>query len=165
MFSGNAQARAVFDNDFEDTYRMMLSRASQASTDEERERIQLMAEDPTQTISFNVPDGPPPENIRLEGPGTEGLDVEEVKEALQRRWDIFDSFSDEMKKALKSGKLEEVNDVLGDMEVEPAEDVVQLLQIAGILSFSQEGIIDQTGKDKDVGEAGSSATAAGAEKE
>lgn len=147
MFSGNKTARMVFDKDFLDTYNMMLGRAEKAREDEQKERIQLVAEDPSQTISFNVPDGPPPAEIRLEGPGTEGLDPVEVREALQRRWDIFEGFPAELQTALKGGKLDDVNDVLGDMDVEEAEDIVKLLEIAGILSFSRQGIVDQTGHD------------------
>lgn len=148
MSSGDKRAQMVFVDDLEKTYSMMMSRALKAKKDEEsgQERIQLVAEDPSQTISFNVPDGPPPENIKLEGPGSEGLDLEEVRNALQRRWDIFNNFDEDLRKALKTNKLEEVNDVLGDMDVEKAEDVVKLLEIAGILSFSQSGIVDQTGR-------------------
>lgn len=140
----------VFDNDMEGTYNMMLQRAEKAKEDEEspRERIQLVAEDPAQRIRFNVPDGPPPETVKLEGPGTEGLDPEEVKKALQARWDIFQSFDPDLQKALKRGRLEGVNAVLGDMDVPRAEEVVKLLEIAGILSFSTSDIIDRTKEGK-----------------
>lgn len=170
MFSGDPRARQVFDNDLKETFNMMMSRAENAKKEEEsKERIQLVAEDPGSTITFNVPEGPPPENIKLEGPGTENLDPEEVRKALQARWEIFESFPEVFKNALKTGKLDAVNDVLGDMEVTEAEEVVKFLEIAGILSFSKSGVVDETAKKDDAaapegsaaaGESGSNATAA-----
>lgn len=62
-----------------------------------KEQIQLVPENPTTTITFNVPEGPPPETIVLEGPGTENMDIEEVRKALQMRWDVFEGFDEEMK--------------------------------------------------------------------
>jgi len=144
---GDPRALLAFDKDLEDTYKVLLARAEEAQKEEQQggsERIQLVAEDPTQTIGFNVPDGPPPDDIKIEGPGTENLDPEEVKAALQRRWEIFEGFEEKLQKALKSGKLDDVNEVLGNMEVPKAEEVVRLLDIAGILSFSRTGIVDQT---------------------
>ncbi|KAG8892662.1 hsp90 co-chaperone Cdc37 [Tulasnella sp. 408] len=158
MFSGDPRARQVFDNDFKETFNMMMTRADNAKKeDESKERIQLVAEDPSSTITFNVPEGPPPENIKLEGPGTEDLDPEEVRKALQARWDIFESFPVVLKNALKTGKLDAVNDVLGDMEVAEAEEVVKFLEIAGILSFSKSGVVDETGKKDGAAPEGSTA--------
>ncbi|KAL5492614.1 CDC37_1 [Sanghuangporus weigelae] len=57
-------------------------------------------------------------------------------------------FRDDLKEALKSQKLEEVNKVLASMTVEEAEKVVQLLDQTGILSFAEGGIRDETGRDK-----------------
>ncbi|KAG8891784.1 hsp90 co-chaperone Cdc37 [Tulasnella sp. 403] len=151
MFSGDPRAKAVFDHDMEQTYGLMLQRAEKAAKEEDdpKERIQLVAEDPSQSITFNVPTGPPPETIKLEGPGMEELDPDQVRDVLQRRWDIFEGFPENLRDALKTGSLDKVNDILGEMEVQDAEDIVKLLDIAGILSFSQEGIIDQTGKGDD----------------
>jgi cell division cycle protein 37 len=111
---------------------------------EEREQIQLVAEDPSLTISFNLPDGPPPADLRLEGPGTEEMDVEVVREFLQRKWDIFESFKPELKQALKTEKLDEVNKVLARMKVPEAEEVVEKMQEGGMLSFSEAGVRDMT---------------------
>ena len=140
------RAKAIFDDDLAKTYGMMMERAQNALYEEEhgRERIQLVAEDPSHSITFNVPDGPPPEKLVLEGPGTEELDIEEVRKALQLRWNIFSEFEPELQAALKDGSLDKVNDALGNMEVARAESVVKLLEVAGILSFSREGIVDET---------------------
>jgi cell division cycle protein 37 len=151
MVIGDKRAQSVFVKDVEDTYTHLCTRVlastADASSNGHAEQIQLVPENPSQTISFNVPDGPPPEHITLEGPGTEDMDVEEVRKALQMRWDVFEGFSEEMQAALKSGGLDKVNTCLGNMSVEEAEDVVRLLDVGGILSFAEGGIRDETGKD------------------
>jgi cell division cycle protein 37 len=152
MVSGDKRALPVFVKDVEDTYTHLVTRVLASQTSDlpgGTEQIQLVPENPSQTISFNVPDGPPPENITLEGPGTEGMDVEEVKKALQMRWDVFDGFDEDFKEALRSGKLEGVNKCLGEMSVQEAEEVVRLLDAGGILSFAEGGIRDETGRDGD----------------
>ena len=53
-----------------------IAKKEEAEAASPGEQIQLVAENPDTVISFNVPDGPPPENLVLEGPGTEGMDVE-----------------------------------------------------------------------------------------
>ena len=154
MVNGNSQALDIFLKDVDDTYNLLAKR-SRISAEEAAEaskssagveQIQLVAENPNTVISFDVPDGPPPEHLVLEGPGTEDLDIEEVRKGLQTRWDIYEGFEDKFKKALLSNNLDKVNKVLGKMSVEEAENVVELLQIAGILSFAEGGIRDETGK-------------------
>jgi len=148
MTSGDQRAITLFVKDVEDTYSHLKTRAKVAaaenSAEEHKEQIQLVPENPSATISFNVPDGPPPEDLRLEGPGTEDLNIEEVRQALQMRWDVFDGFPEDLKAALKVGTLEEVNKVLGSMEVSIAEDVVTKLDVAGIMSFVSGGVRDET---------------------
>ncbi|EPQ54468.1 hypothetical protein GLOTRDRAFT_93972 [Gloeophyllum trabeum ATCC 11539] len=152
MIAGDKRAETVFAKDVEDTYRHLVERVrvtKEQQAAEAQEQIQLVPENPEQTITFNVPDGPPPEDLRLEGPGTEELDVEEVRKALQMRWDVFDGFEEPMKEALRKNSLEEVNKVLGSMPVAEAEQVVQLLDMAGILNFAEGGIRDETHKDEE----------------
>ena len=150
MINADPRAVMVFMKDVDDTYNHIAARVKVNKAEEEAlgrgaEQIQLVPENPDAEISFVVPDGPPPENIKLEGTGTEGMDVEEVRKALQMQWEVFDGFEEDMKAALRSQKLEAVNKVLGFMTIEAAEGVVQLLQMSGILSFSENGIRDQTG--------------------
>jgi cell division cycle protein 37 len=154
MITADPRAVVVFMKDVDDTYSHIVTRAKANKEEEEAlgqgaEQIQLVPENPDAEISFNIPDGPPPENIKLEGPGTEGMDIVEVRKALQMQWDVFDGFEENMKAALKSQKLEAVNKILGSMEIEEAERVVELLQISGILSFSESGVRDQTGTSAD----------------
>ncbi|KAF8889997.1 hypothetical protein CPB84DRAFT_1785134 [Gymnopilus junonius] len=148
MITGDKRAIRVFVDDVENTYRHIVNRVkiSEEEARQGREQIQLVPENPNQTISFNVPDGPPPEDLVLEGPGTEDLKVEDVRKALQFRWDIFSGYSPELQEALKSGGLDGVNQVLGEMDVTEAEAVVNSLDAAGILNFAEGGIRDETGK-------------------
>ena len=156
MISGNKQAIDVFEKDVEHTYAMIKRRAAANKEEHDRivaqggvEQIQLMPENPDTVISFDVPDGPPPADLRLdESLEAEGLDLEEVRAALQRRWDIFQGFDPKLQKALQSGKLDAVNKVLGKMPVDEAEQIVELLQIAHILQFAEGGIRDGTGRGK-----------------
>jgi cell division cycle protein 37 len=142
MIQRNPKSITMFNDDFQSkrTVEMM----AEEPEPEEREQIQLVAEDPSLTISFNLPDGPPPADLRLEGPGTEEMDVEVVREFLQRKWDIFESFKPELKQALKTEKLDEVNKVLARMKVPEAEEVVEKMQEGGMLSFSEAGVRDMT---------------------
>lgn len=110
-------------------------RASKAEAgDEGVEQIQLVPASPDQTITFEVPDGPPPAKLEITGEGADDLDPALVREFLQKRWDIFESFPKNLKAALKEKSLEKVNKVLGKMSVDEAEIVVEQLQEAGILS-------------------------------
>ncbi|EIN12685.1 hsp90-like protein [Punctularia strigosozonata HHB-11173 SS5] len=157
MMSNDKRAEVVFVKDVEDTYAHLVERVRISKEEEASqngvEQIQLVAENPDTQITFNVPDGPPPDNLVLEGPGTEDMDVEDVRRALQMRWDVFQAFDDNMKKALRSGKLEAVNKILAGMKVEDAEQVVQALDMAGILNFAEGGIRDETNNDAGVGDA------------
>lgn len=125
------KALGLFTSDVDATYQRMESRVEQMSTRESdggegTEQIQLVAEGDAQ-ITFNVPDGPPPDEIRLEGEGTEGMDVEEVRKFLIQQWEIYESFKPEVKAALKEESLDAVNKVLSGMSVEEAEQLVRLL--------------------------------------
>lgn len=64
-----------------------------------REQIQLVPSSSSTTITFEVPDGPPPEVIELTGEGSESLDPILVKDFLHRRWDCFDAFPIGLKRA------------------------------------------------------------------
>ncbi|WVF70201.1 hypothetical protein IAT40_004989 [Kwoniella sp. CBS 6097] len=148
MITRNPKSIEMFAQDFKQTYERIARRTVEMVAEEEasgeREQIQLVAEDPNIKIGFNLPDGPPPEDLRLEGEGTEEMDIEQVKLFLQRKWEIFQSFDDRLKEALKSEDLDQVNKVLGKMKVADAEQVVELMQEGGMLSFSEQGVRDMT---------------------
>lgn len=149
--SSNTQGRKVFRDDVQSTYDRIMKRsqelkAEHGSSQEGEEAIQLVATDENTQISFNVPSGPPPEHITLEGEGTEDLDIDEVKAFLDRQWSIFESFPKNFKTALEENSLDKVNTCLARMALDEAEETVKKLQEAGILSFSSTDIVDETGK-------------------
>ena len=72
------------------------------------EQIQLHAVEPGTVIQITVP----------------AADSQDPEEQEARK--IFESFKPEMRKALESGKLDEVNKVLGEMKVDEAEELVGL---------------------------------------
>jgi cell division cycle protein 37 len=151
MVAGGQNAQAIFRKDVEDTYQHVVRRVEIAKVEEAEaaaagEQIQLVAENPDTVISFNVPDGPPPETLVLEGPETEGMDIEEVRKALQMRWDLFCGLPANLQEALKTNELAAVNKVLGNMPVSEAENAVQALDMGGILNFVEGGIRDETGR-------------------
>ncbi|GAA5909717.1 hypothetical protein JCM6882_008472 [Rhodosporidiobolus microsporus] len=156
MTNQNPAALKVFMEDVAKTSDRVIDRARVVASEraskaadsaaEGIEQIQLVASDPSTVISFEVPDGPPPEQLEITGEGADELDPVLVREFLQKRWDIFESFPKNLKKALEEKSLEKVNKVLGKMAVEEAEEVVEKLQEAGILSFETPGVIDQTGR-------------------
>jgi len=154
MVARDPRATSVFEKDVADTYahlveRVRISKAEEAAFAAGVEQIQLVPENPDQSITFNVPDGPPPEHLQVEGEGLENVDIEDVRRALQMRWDVFSGFSEGLQEALKSQSLDKVNKVLGNMPVEQAEEIVRLLDVAGILNFSEGGIRDVTGKESE----------------
>ncbi|KAF5020750.1 hypothetical protein F66182_7210 [Fusarium sp. NRRL 66182] len=126
------QAQDVFYKDVQETYmkirtrsrEILAERAKQGQT-EGVEQIQLHAVEPGTVIQIKVP----------------AADSEDPEEQEARK--IFEGFKPEMRKALESGKLDEVNKVLGDMKIDEAEELVGLFGEANILSL-EEQIIDAT---------------------
>lgn len=155
MTQTQGRAAVVFFNDVLSTYTRIAdrskalqseSKASPAGAGEGEEQIQLVAEDPNTIISFEVPEGPPPKEIELEGELAKSMDVEKVREILQSRWDIYNNFDADLRAALETKSLDKVNEILGKMSVDKAEEVVGQLDAAGILNFQSREIRDETGK-------------------
>lgn len=128
------QAQDVFFKDVQDTYHKIKARAAEinkqraaagAEGAEGVEQIQLHAVEPGTVISIKIP----------------AADSAEPDEQEARK--IFEGFHPEMKKALETGSLDEVNKVLGNMKIDEAEELVGKFGEAGILSLEQE-IIDAT---------------------
>lgn len=156
MINGGPKAESVFTNDVKQTYERIVTRATEIKADmekngAERETIQLMAEDPSTTIGFNIPDGPPPENLTIQGfesddPDAGLPDIEDIRAFLQMKWELFEAFPQDLKDAMKSESLDAVNKVLDRMDVAEAEKVVNDMQEGGMLSFGEKGVRDMTGK-------------------
>lgn len=127
------QAQDVFYKDVQDTYHKIKSRAAEINKQraaagegaEGVEQIQLHAVEPGTVINIRVP----------------AADSTEPEEQEAHR--IFEGFRPEMRAALETGSLDEVNKVLGTMRIDEAEDLVGKFGDAGVLSLEQE-IIDAT---------------------
>lgn len=126
------RAATLFNNDVNDTYNRIKTRAAELAKDSSAsndpagvEQIQLHAVDPNTKITINLP----------------AANSQDPTEIEARK--IFDNFPADLQKALASESLDEVNKVLGNMTVEDAEVVVEQLGNGGMLSL-EEGIIDST---------------------
>jgi cell division cycle protein 37 len=128
------QAQKLFMDDVNSTYARIRSRTRELAEQRKRdeadgtggvEQIQLHAVDPNTTINIVVP----PANST----------DEDAKEARA----VFETFPPGLQRALESGSLDRVNEVLGKMSVEEAELVVAQLGEGGMLSL-EEGVIDAT---------------------
>jgi cell division cycle protein 37 len=109
-------AQDVFFKDVQDTYMRIKNRCREINAEraaggnnEDREQIQLHAVEPGTVI-----------NIRVPAENSEDADEKRCRE-------IFDSFKPDVKKALETGSLDNVNEVLGKMKVDEAEALVGLL--------------------------------------
>lgn len=128
------QAQKLFMDDVNSTYVRIRARCRELSEQRKRdeaegnggvEQIQLHAVDPNTKINIVVPSADAQE--------------EDAKEARR----VFDSFPPGLQRALESGSLDRVNEVLGKMSVDEAEEVVAQLGEGGMLSL-EEGVIDAT---------------------
>lgn len=122
----------MFRNDVNETYNRIKIRAAELAKNRSPEndpagveQIQLHAVDPNTKISITIP------------PADSG--IQEEVEARK----IFDSFPLGLQRALASESLDEVNKVLGKMNVDEAEEIVEKLGQGGMLSL-EEGIVDAT---------------------
>lgn len=136
-------ANKMFQDDVNNTYAKIKERAGvlaqQKKDDLERggeEQIQLHAVDPGTEITITIP---PPIPSSLAESSTVPPPSEEEIQARH----IFESFPPGLQRALESGKLDEVNRVLGKMSVDEAEEVVGQLGEAGMLNL-EEKVIDAT---------------------
>jgi cell division cycle protein 37 len=116
------QARDIFYKDVQETYGKIRTRAAEIKAQraaegddgsaEGVEQIQLHAVEPGTVI-----------NIRIPEEGTE-----------ERK--IYEGFQPEMRKALETGSLDEVNKVLGRMKVDEAEELVGLFGEVSLPTWS-----------------------------
>lgn len=116
------QAQKVFQDDVASTYNRIASRVAElakqnaASADGAGgvEQIQLHAVEPGTQIHINIPQAGSTDQVEIDAR------------------EIFERFPPGLQKALESGSLDRVNEVLGKMSVEEAEEVVEKLGEAGM---------------------------------
>lgn len=138
-------AQKLFVDDVNTTYAKIKERAAAIKKEsdenpesEDREQIQLHAVDPNTEIRIMVPP-PIPKGV---DPNALSDTPPPTAEHIHAR-QIFESFPPGLQRALESGKLDEVNRVLGKMSVSEAEEVVAKLGEGGMLSL-EEGVVDAT---------------------
>lgn len=124
------QAAKVFQDDVNSTFNRIKTRAAELSKETPSdpagvEQIQLHAVDPNTEIRIAVP----------EPNSSDPIEIASRK--------IFDSFPPGLQRALEARSLDKVNEVLGKMSVEEAEEIVAKLGEGNMLSL-EEGIIDAT---------------------
>ncbi|KXL42667.1 hypothetical protein M433DRAFT_5950 [Acidomyces richmondensis BFW] len=130
----NHQARKLFLDDVNTTYNRIRTRTAELNKEKAEEeamggveQIQLHAVDPNTSINIVTP------------PPLEKCTTEDERASRQ----IFDAFPPGLQRALESGSLDKVNEVLGKMAVDEAEQIVDQLGQGGMLSL-EEGVIDAT---------------------
>lgn len=121
IVQANHPARTAFDEDVSRTYDHVKHRCEVLSQEnaggdeqEEQELIQLHAVDPNTEIVVAVPEE-----------GSEGRAV-------------YDALPEEVRTAIESRKLDEINKVLASMQLEDAEDLVGKLGEAGVLLVEEK---------------------------
>lgn len=127
------QAAKVFQDDVNSTFNRIKTRAAELSKETPSdpagvEQIQLHAVDPNTEIRIAVPEP----------------NSSDPTELASRK--IFDSFPPGLQRALEARSLDKVNEVLGKMSVEEAEEIVAKLGEGNMLSL-EEGIIDATNEE------------------
>lgn len=127
-------AQKVFLDDVNNTYARIRTRTAELAkeraanpkgSETEVEQIQLHAVEPGTEIHINVPQPNSAEDVE------------------QQARIIFERFPPGLQRALESGSLDRVNEVLGKMSVSEAEEVVEQLGEGGMLSL-EKGVIDST---------------------
>jgi len=147
------KAQEIFFADVQDRYGRIIGRsreilAERAKAREPVEQIQLQTVEPGTKINIRVP---PVIADDAEIEGLEKIADDEEREEARRRViaqvqharKIFDGFPADFRTALESGSLEEVNKVLGEMNLEEAEAIVgQLSDVSFffLVSFDFESI-------------------------
>lgn len=130
------QAKELFYKDVQDTYMRIRNRSREIVRERAAEggeggegagveQIQLHAMEPGTVINIRIP--PRAEEIPTTVVDEEGNSREVSEEQIaefKRAREIYEAFGPEMRKALESGSLDEVNKVLGDMPVAEAEELV-----------------------------------------
>ena len=127
-------AQKMFLDDVNNTYNKLKERVKELAAEKAKsgddatsgvEQIQLHAVEPGTEIHINIPQPSSTDSVEIT--------------AREK----FDAFPPGLQHALESGSLNKVNEVLGKMSVEEAEEVVGQMGENGMLSM-EEGVIDGT---------------------
>lgn len=128
------KAQSTFIDDVNSTYARIRTRTAEIANERAAnsahdgggvEQIQLHAVEPGSQIYINIPQPDSSEDVE------------------QQARIIFERFPPGLQRALESKSLDRVNEVLGKMSVSEAEEVVEQMGEAGMLSM-EKGVIDGT---------------------
>lgn len=138
IMTPNHQSKKLFYDDVNNTCNRIKVRTKEMNQERKEEaakeaagveQIQLQAVDPGMSFNITIP-----------SPITEGSDA--TMEQMEARA-VFETFPPSFQRALETGKLDKINEVLGKMTVEEGEDVVAKLSDTGMLSV-EDGVVDTT---------------------
>ena len=107
------------------TAELAKDRAANADEQGGVEQIQLHAVEPGTQIQINIPKADSEEDVE------------------QQARIIFERFPPGLQRAMESGSLDRINEVLGKMSISEAEEVVEQMGESGMLSM-ERGVIDGT---------------------
>ena len=127
MNGPNEQARKMFFDDVNNTYKRIQTRCAEILAERQNdqvETIQLQAAGDGSQITINIPE-----------PKDEEL------------YKIYQALPENFREALKSGSLDTINKVLERLSVEDAETLVQVCSQYGFLDVGEQ-IIDETQQQK-----------------
>ena len=126
-------AQKVFLDDVNSTYARIRTRTSELAKDRAAnpedaggvEQIQLHTVEPGTEIQINIPQANSEEDVE------------------RQARTVFERFPPGLQRAMESGSLDRINEVLGKMSVSEAEEVVEQMGGHGMLSM-ERGVIDGT---------------------
>lgn len=110
--SPDHQARGIFEKDLADSFKQIMTTVAEQRAAKEDGAVEQIQIQPVETGAL----------IQIHIPAEESED-----EAVRAARAVFESFPSEMRAALASGSLVEVNKVLGTMDIPEAENMVGLL--------------------------------------
>ncbi|KAI8147120.1 hypothetical protein BJV82DRAFT_597851 [Fennellomyces sp. T-0311] len=123
MNGPNAQARKMFFDDVDNTYKRIKTRCAEILAERQNEQvetIQLQAAGDGSQITINIP---------------------EPKE--EELYKVYQALPENFREALKTGSLDKINKVLERLSVDDAETLVQVCSQYGFLDVGEQ-IIDET---------------------
>lgn len=129
-------AQRIFLDDVNNTYTRIKTRTAEIAKERVTNPSSTADAAGTEQIQLHAVD--PGTEIHIRIPNPNSADEAEIKAR-----GVFEAFPPGLQRALESGSLDKVNEVLGKMSVEEAEEVVEQLGEGGMLSLEQ-GVIDGT---------------------
>ncbi|KAI9262278.1 hypothetical protein BDA99DRAFT_408136, partial [Phascolomyces articulosus] len=123
MNAANQQARSMFFNDVDSTYKRIQTRCAEIIAERSNEQVE--------TIQLQAAQDGSPITIRIPDPKEE------------EAYKVYQALPETFRDALKTGSLDSLNKVLEHMSVDDAETLVQVCSQYGFLDVGEQ-VIDET---------------------